>query len=179
MLSKTELTEVRLELLCTDDTEQLLEFELKNKAWFDKFIPPREQIFYSREGVLEHIQQFLLDYKCNQLLPLLIKNESREIIGRLNFTNVDLNKGTAHVGYRIAHQYTSRGVAKLALKKAITELSKKGIKRLFAYVEVSNIASQKVLSFNGFKKVRIIEEFAQLHGEEIHCIEFTCLINKR
>lgn len=179
MTSKRELAGIKLTLLNLSDAEQLLAFEIENQTWFEQFIPPREQDFYSLEGVTQHIQEFLLEFKCHRLLPLLIKDNSGQIIGRLNFTNVDLKKGTAHVGYRVGQHSVSKGVATTALNKGITELSSKGIKRLFAYADENNMASRKVLTTNGFVKVRIVENYAQLHSKPINCIEFTCLINKR
>lgn len=179
MSSSKPLADIKLSLIKVSDAKALLDFELSNRDWFEQFIPPREQEFYSLEGVTLHIQEFLLEYKCHQLVPLLIKDSEHQIIGRLNFTNVSLKKGTAHVGYRVGRDAISKGVATSALAIAIEELASKGIKRLFAYADVNNVASRKVLAANNFTKVRIIEHFAELHGKPIHCIEFTCLINKR
>ncbi|MDN3685807.1 GNAT family N-acetyltransferase [Vibrio sinaloensis] len=87
----------------------------------------------------------MLEYKCHQLLPLLICNANGDIIGRLNFTNVDLTKKrTAHVGYRVGKAYLSRGVAKTALGKGLIAMAEKGNQtRFFAYVDENNPASQK------------------------------------
>lgn len=169
-----ETQKFTLELLCVDDAEQLLEFEENNKDWFDQFIPPRESDFYCLQGVTEHIQEFLLDYKCHQLLPFLIKNNEQEIIGRMNFTSLNSRKGTAHVGYRVGKAFTSKGVATGALALAKVKLKEEGFKRLFAYAEQSNTASQRVLTSNGFRRVRVVEDFAKLHGQSISCIEFSC-----
>lgn len=176
MVSQKDLTDIKLELLDLKDSKQLLDFEQQNRDWFEQFIPPRDDNFYSSEGVVSHIQEFLLDYKCRQLLPLLIKNEQSVIIGRLNFTNLDFNKKTAHVGYRVGKLSTSKGVAKRALSRGVSLLASQGIRRLFAYAEVGNRASQKVLTANGFSKVRVVEHYAELHGKPIDCIEFTLLI---
>ncbi len=170
--------EFTLELLSIDDAEQLLAFEANNKEWFDQFIPPREANFYCIEGVTEHIQEFLLDYKCRQLLPLLIKNREQQIMGRINFTSIDSKKGTAHVGYRVGKAFTSKGVAKRALALAKARLKKQGIKRLFAYAEKSNVASQRVLTSNGFSYIRVVKDFAELNGHSISCIEFSCRLTE-
>ena len=73
MVSEKDLTDIKLELLDLKDSQQLLDFEQQNRDWFEQFIPPREDNFYSSEGVVSHIQEFLLDYKCRQLLPLLMQ----------------------------------------------------------------------------------------------------------
>ncbi|RTZ17415.1 N-acetyltransferase [Vibrio aquaticus] len=177
MSSKKEFAEITLELLSLDDAEQLLAFESDNKGWFDQFIPPREENFYSLHGVQAHIQEFLLDYKCRQLLPLLIKDRNHTILGRLNFTNLDFKKNTAHVGYRVGQKYVSMGVATQALERGIAILKTQGIGRLFAYVEVSNKASQKVLLSNGFHRIRVVENYAKLNGNDIECIEYSIKLN--
>lgn len=176
MIEQKDFADIKLELLSLSHAEQLLDFELKNKGWFEQFIPPREQDFYCPEGVQTHIEHFLLEYKCHQLLPLIIRTSIGSIAGRLNFTNVDLKKGTAHVGYRVGKAFTSQGVAKTALARGMSVLKKRGIKRLFAYAEVNNMASQKVLTSNGFTKVRVVEDYAKLNGQSIDCIEYTCVL---
>ncbi|MFM2586759.1 GNAT family N-acetyltransferase [Vibrio sp. TBV020] len=177
MFSKKDFADIKLELLSLSEAEQLLQFELENKLWFEQFIPPRDNSFYSIEGVRAHIQEFLLEHKCEQLLPLVIKTATGSIAGRINFTNVNRTKGTAHVGYRVGKAFTSKGLAKTALSCGLSVLQGKGIHRVFAYAEVSNIASQKVLTSNGFTKVRIVENYAKLNGSSIDCIEFTCMLN--
>lgn len=176
MVEQKDFADIKLELLSLDDAEQLLTFELENKRWFEQFIPPRARQFYTIDGVRLHIQEFLLEYKCHQLLPLLIKTPAGAIAGRLNFTNVNLSKGTAHVGYRVGKEFTSKGIAKRAVARGISALKQKGIKRIFAYAEVGNSASQKVLASNGFTKVRIVENYTDLNGSSIDCIEFTCAV---
>lgn len=176
MAEQKDFADIKLELLSLDDAEQLLRFELENKGWFETYIPPRDQEFYSNEGVQTHIEHFLLEYKCHQLLPLIIKTSIGTIAGRLNFTNVDLRKGTAHVGYRVGKAFTRKGIAKRALARGMFVLKERGIKRIFAYAEVNNMASQKVLTSNGFTKVRVVEDYAKLHGKSIDCIEYTCVL---
>ncbi|EEX94107.1 GCN5-like N-acetyltransferase [Vibrio orientalis CIP 102891 = ATCC 33934] len=173
MNSKTDLTELTLALLTLEDAEQLLIFESENKSWFEQFIPPREQDFYSLDGVKAHIQEFLLEYKCRQLLPLLIKDNNQTIVGRLNFSNLDFKKKSAHVGYRVGQRFVSQGVATRALERGKVILNAQGVERLFAYAEVENKASQKVLLSNGFTKVRVVKDYAKLNGSMIDCIEFT------
>lgn len=177
MQSSKDTHPLTIELLSIDDAEQLLAFETENKDWFDQFIPPRESDFYSLQGVTEHIQEFLLDYQCKQLVPFLIKNAQKQIVGRMNFTSINAKKGTAHVGYRVGKAFTSQGVAKRALALAKSELQEQGMKRLFAYAEQSNIASQRVLTSSGFRSIRVVDDFAELHGRSISCIEFSCQLS--
>ncbi|KGY11544.1 GCN5 family acetyltransferase [Vibrio tubiashii] len=168
---------MKLSLIRLKDAEELLAFELANQVWFEQFIPPREPDFYTKSGVEQHIREFLLDYQCNELLPLLIKDENDRIIGRLNVTNIDTIRCTAHLGYRVGQGSTKQGVAKGAVAEVVKMLRAKGIKTLFAYAATSNPASQKVLTNNRFQPIKLIHEYAELNGESIDCIEFKRLID--
>lgn len=163
---------MKLTLINLNDAQALLEFEITNKQWFEQFIPPREQHFYSLVGIKQHIREFLLDFKCNEMIPLLIKSDNNRIIGRVNITNIDGNKRHAHLGYRVGKSEIKQGVAKWAVAEVIDMLKKQRIEQLYAYTELSNIASQKVLTTNQFNRVRIVANFTKLHGKPIDCIEY-------
>lgn len=167
---------MKLTVINLNDAQALLEFEVTNQQWFEQFIPPRESDFYSLSGVKQHIREFLLDFKCNEMIPLLIKSDDNRIIGRVNITNIDGNKRIAHLGYRVGKSEIKQGVAKWAVSEVINILKKRKIEQLYAYAEVSNIASQKVLTTNQFNQLRIVENFAKLHGKPIRCIEYQRLI---
>lgn len=168
---------MQLSLIRLKDAEELLAFELANQTWFEQFIPPREQEFYTKSGVEQHIREFLLDYQCNEMLPLLIKDNNDQIIGRLNVTNIDTIRRTAHLGYRVGQASTKQGVAKWAVAEVVNMLRDKGIKKLFAYAATGNPASQKVLTNNNFLPVKVVHDYAELHGELIDCIEFKRMID--
>jgi len=167
---------VKLSLITLKDAEELLEFELSNQAWFDAFIPPREEGFYSKQGVQQHIREFLLDYQCNEMVPLLIKNDQNQIIGRVNLTNIDSVRRTAHVGYRVGKASINQGVAKWAVSEVAKIVKDKGIHKLYAYAAMENPASQKVLTSNGFQPVKVVHDYAELHGKSIDCIEFKLMV---
>lgn len=163
---------MKLSVITLQDAQALLDFELDNQAWFEQFIPPREEGFYTLAGVKQHIREFLLDYRCNEMIPLLIKSEQGAIIGRINITNIDSNKRCAHLGYRIAKSSINQGVAKWAVAEAKKLLREQNLLMLFAYAATNNPASQQVLLGNGFKQVKLVKNYAELNGEPLDCIEF-------
>lgn len=167
---------MKLALIKLSDAQQLLDFELSNKQWFEQFIPPREDDFYSLAGVEQHIREFLLDYHCNELIPMLIKSSDNKIIGRINVSNIDRVKGIAHLGYRVAQEAINRGVAKWAVSQLGTVLQGTKVQTIYAYASTSNPASQKVLVSSGFESVKLVENYAQLHGEMIDCIEYRLVV---
>ncbi|RSD28324.1 GNAT family N-acetyltransferase [Vibrio pectenicida] len=163
---------MHLELLSEGWSEQLLQFELQNKEWFESMIPSREIDFYSLEGVKEHIQLFLLEYKAKTLIPMLIVDDSGIILGRVNVSNVDYRKKLGHIGYRVGKNFTNRGLAKFAVANMTRIVEKLEILELVAYASTTNLASQKVLLANGFKPIDLVSNYAELNGNPINCIEF-------
>ncbi len=163
---------MKLKLLELSDAQALLEFELANKDWFDQFIPPRESGFYSPKGVIQHIREFQLDHQIGELLPLIIVTNSGSIIGRVNVSNMQKRTSPVHLGYRVSHAHTGKGIATWAVGEALKTLSDKGIEKVVAYASPDNPASQKVLISNQFQRVKYVHAFATLHGKEIDCIEY-------
>ncbi|MGD8234342.1 GNAT family N-acetyltransferase [Vibrio sp. TRT 1302] len=168
---------MKLALISLRDAKQLLDFELSNKQWFEQFIPPREDGFYCLEGVQAHIREFLLDYRCNQLVPLLIKDTDNKIIGRINVSNIDTKRRIGHLGYRVGQASINQGVAKWAVEQLATYIQGKSVDTLYAYAATNNPASQKVLTGSGFESVKVVHNYAELNGEMIDCIEYRLRIN--
>ena len=158
-------------LIDLSDAEALLEFERRNRDWFDRFIPPREAEFYSLSGVKQHIRELLLDYHCHEMLPMLIKDNG-QIVGRLNVIEIDYNQSLAQIGYRVGHDHINKGVAHWAVSKIIDQLSDMGIVQVVAHASPDNPASCRVLEKNGFIVMELVENFAHLNGEAIHCHKY-------
>ncbi|GAA5644988.1 MULTISPECIES: GNAT family N-acetyltransferase [Vibrio] len=163
---------MQITLLRESDTQALLEFELENRAWFESHINPRENSFYSYEGVRSHILEFLGGYRTREILPMLIKNDQNEIVGRINFHQVDKLRQTAHLGYRIGERFTRQGIASLAVGQILQKARQFGVHTVIAMAAIDNLGSQKVLGNNGFEKVRVIKNFAVVRRRSIDCIEF-------
>ena len=169
--------DMQLDLLKEGDVEKLLEFEIQNREWFEANIPPRETDFYSLEGVKEHIQVFLLEFAAKTLVPMLIVDESGSILGRVNVSNISRRRKIAHIGYRVGKSFTNRGVAKFAVSSIIRVVEKMGVEKLVAYASTENLASQKVLTANGFRPMKVVNNYAEMHGKPIDCIEYQLRLN--
>ncbi|OEF06818.1 GNAT family N-acetyltransferase [Vibrio genomosp. F10] len=167
------MTPPNLELLSHNDHSALLEFEKMNQTWFESYVPARETGFYSDSGLTQHIDDCLTLHQSNEMLPMLIKSAQGEIVGRINLHNLDLDEGSAHLGYRIAQNKTGLGIATLATKKiAILCKEDYSLKRLIALAATNNIASQRTLTNNQFRQTRTHSNYTRLNGKLIHCIEY-------
>ena len=163
---------MELRLLSRSDSRPLLLFETENRAWFELHINPREAGFYSDEGVKKHIEECLSQHQRKAMLPMIIIDDSGEIIGRINLTDINFVLSEAYLGYRIGEKFAGLGIAKRAVEK-ITQLAKAlHLQKLIAFASVDNIASQKVLIHNGFVDVKQHVNFAEVQGKNINCIEY-------
>ena len=167
------MTNIHVELLKKEDALELLEFEIKNKTWFETQIQPREGSFFSKQGVLEHITECLLMYKCQTMLPLVVRNEQNRIIARVNLHSLDVNRKSALLCYRVAEDYVGNGIASAA-SRYIISLAKTqfNITNFVAIVSKHNGASQKVLEKNGFNRTRAFQNYAKVSGSYIDCFEY-------
>lgn len=170
---------MELRLLSRSDSRALLLFETENRTWFEAHINPREVSFYSDEGVKKHIEEFLSQHQRKTMLPMLIVDGSGEIVGRINLTDINLVLSEAYLGYRIGEKFAGRGIAKRAVKEIIQLANELNLQTLIALVSVDNIASQKVLTHSGFVKMKSHENFAEVQGENIDCIEYQKIVKER
>lgn len=136
-----------------DDAAKLLQFEQENHAWFERNVEPRNDVFYTPEGVREHIEQYLDAQARFTWHPCVILDHDGAIIGRANLKDIDMKAGTAEVGYRMAQQQSGNGLATGALRYLIDlARSQWKLKRLLAYVTIDNAASARVLEKCGFMR---------------------------
>lgn len=165
--------DISIELISLDDVDALLDFELANRFWFEQHVPPRDESFYTLQGVRSQISEFLSLHANGEMYPMLIRNNSQEICGRINIHRIEPNVYTGELGYRIGQQFTAKGIASQAISKLVDYLvSEAQLSTLRAIVLCSHEGSQKVLERNGFSKVKGIANYAELNGEVKDAIEY-------
>ncbi|WP_300178315.1 GNAT family N-acetyltransferase [uncultured Aliivibrio sp.] len=170
---------VTLQLLKTEDAAALLEFELVNQEWFESFIEARDEDFFSDEGIKDHIDFYLSEYEKDRIYPMLLKNAQGTICGRANLYNINKEKESGFIGYRIGEAFISQGLATYATKFLIdVARDTLALSQLIATASTDNLASQRVLSKNGFKQVGFKPEFTIVDGEIIDCYEYRCVIKQ-
>lgn len=142
-----------LERLRPDHAEALYAFELANRAYFARTVPDRGDAYFA-DFPARHAA--LLAEQAEGVCHFhVVLDAEGTLIGRINL--FDVEDGTAELGYRIAESATGRGVAKAAVGRichlAATTYS---LTALTALADVTNPASQAVLTHNGFT---LTEEF--------------------
>lgn len=161
---------MKFEILSSKHIDPLLEFELKNKLWFETFIEPRASNFYSKHGVTEHIDVLVEHMNAGTAFCAVLKQEN-EIVARANLRDISNNR--AYIGYRVAEHFTSQGIASYCLSQLI-EIAKNKLQltTLRAQVLDNNPASKRVLKKYGFTFVGTIPKFLFLNNQHLDCKEF-------
>ncbi|MES2071735.1 MAG: GNAT family N-acetyltransferase [Pseudomonadota bacterium] len=172
---------MHIRLLRQQDAEQLLQFEIANRDWFEEFIETRAAQFYTDAGIQAHIADFLAQYAAGRLYPCLMLDEAGVIIGRANLRNIERDveqdmgrrSRTAHVGYRVARHCAGRGVASAAVA-GLLELGRTHLHlaQMIAHVSVENFASIRVLEKSGFTRIGMRDTQSLVQGRALDCHEY-------
>lgn len=162
--------QVIITLLNEVDVEELYQFEVHNRVFFEKMVPSRGEDYYHVETFKVRHKELLLEQEKGLSRFYLIRKVSGEIIGRLNLVDIDSKECTASVGFRVGEQFVGKGIAYQALKLLLkTELS---IKKIHGKTTTNNIASQKVMEKSGFNKVSTSDEDFHFNGEKVKFLHY-------
>lgn len=148
----------RISPLSHADRDELLDFETKNRAYFARSVPDRGDAYFT--GFDERLEHLLVLQEAGTDLFFVVRDESGAVVGRVNL--MDVEDGSAELGYRIAETAAGKGHARAAVKLILTEAARVGVHVVRAMTTVDNVASQRVLEACGFD--RVPGEPAQVEG---------------
>lgn len=161
---------VRLRTLTADDTNALMDFELRERSWFETWVQARGDAFYTFEGLAQHISECLAKYRVGTMHPMLVLDQRDQILGRVNLKDIDLSARTSELGYRLAQSATGKGFGKMIVGQAINIAKTQWrLHKLEAYVWVENKPSARVLESSGFLHQSLIHHHSELGGKPIDC----------
>ena len=136
-----------LQRLRADHAPAILAFELANRAYFSAFIFDRGDEFFERFS--EGYNDLLVEQEAGKCVFHVLVDEESTVVGRFNL--VDLEDGTAELGYRVAQHVAGRGVATATVQELCRlAAAQYELRSLRAATTHDNVASQKVLTKAGF-----------------------------
>lgn len=159
--------DIIIEKLKLEDAEAVIDFEKENRAYFEKMVSSRGDDYYYYDNFITRHQQLLNEQSQGLSYFYLIRKTNGEILGRINFVDVDKSQNSGHIGYRVGEKHTGQGIAYKALHTLMDHLSRDGFTTIFAKTTNNNIASQKVLKKNGFKKLEESTDEFVMNGEKL------------
>jgi [ribosomal protein S5]-alanine N-acetyltransferase len=142
--------QVTLELLTAAHADAVLAFELENREYFAKWILDRGDEYFAsfptRHAAL------LTEQAAGICRFHVLVDDSGAVVGRVNL--VDLENGSAELGYRIGEKAAGRGLATAGVRAVIAlAATEYGLSTLWAGASVRNGASRAVLTRVGFRVV--------------------------
>ncbi|MBR7838731.1 GNAT family N-acetyltransferase [Actinospica durhamensis] len=139
-----------MQRLRADHATAVLAFERANRAYFAATISDRGDEFFERFE--ERHGAMLAAQEAGTDAYYVLVAEDDSILGRFNLFFV--GEGTANVGYRVARHVAGKGVATATVRDLCRlAAADHGLHTLRAATTLGNLASQKVLSRNGFVQV--------------------------
>lgn len=156
---------ILLRNLNPEDSEDLLEYYIRNEDHLRDYEPSRDKSFYTIEAqrdILLESYKGLMSGKC---VDLGIYKDDK-LIGKIKISNIVYGVfKNGIIGYSMDKDYQGRGYMKealnLALRYARDELE---LHRLEASVLVDNKRSKNVLTSCGFKEVGLNEKYLFING---------------
>ena len=135
-----------LQRLRADHAPALLAFELANRAYFATFVSDRGDEYF--DHFTERHNALLAEQEAGIcIFHVLVENGT--VLGRFNLVNLD--DGTAELGYRVAAEVAGRGVATGTVQELCRlAVAQYGLRTLRAAATYDNLASQRVLTKAGF-----------------------------
>ncbi|MEV6833912.1 GNAT family N-acetyltransferase [Streptomyces sp. NPDC051133] len=136
--------------LRADHAPAVLAFELANRAYFAASISDRGDAFFDR--FTDRFNALLAEQDAGICAFHVLVDEDGAVLGRFNL--VDMEGGTAQLGYRVARHVAGRGVATATVRELCRlAAARHGLHTLRAATTHANVASQRVLTKAGFVPV--------------------------
>ena len=168
------MEEIKISLIHESDTEKLYQFELENRAFFERLVISRGDEYYEPVIFKGIIKELVEDQKKGCHYMYSIKDSMENIIGRVNLVSIArgcFNK--AELGYRIGEVYNGKEYATRAVGMVLEEAQYiHKLHRIEAGTSPENIGSQIVLIKNGFQFVGCNHQYIYQNGRWYDSINF-------
>lgn len=148
------------------DVDAILMFERANRAFFERWVPPRPTSYFDHDALRAALRD-LIDDKDGWYG--LIMQADGIVIGRINLSFVRRNRTlVVEVGYRVGQDSEGRGAASFAVRSAVEWASAQGrFGAMEAYALRENAASVRVLEKAGFEPVMGMRRSDVLNGRPV------------
>jgi ribosomal-protein-alanine N-acetyltransferase len=159
--------EIYLRLLEENDAEALLQLEVKNREFFQKYAPLRADHFYTLEFQRHIIRDHLENYKLgNRYAFGIYLTSTNQLIGNIVLRHISPEPSSSGmIGYTLDQEHNGKGymseAIRLTVEFAFNELK---LHRIEAGVMPHNLASMRILEKNGFHKEGLARKNVKING---------------
>lgn len=150
----------------SDDRDELLAYELRNRSFFEASINARPVGYYTPGGVEAAIAAAVDDARHDRAYQYLVRDAAGALVGRVNLSRVRrAHFHSAELGYRIGESDSGKGYAREAVRQIIAmAFSTLGLLRIEATSRPENVGSTRVLLGAGFAQFGRSSKSFQLGG---------------
>lgn len=167
-LVQFQLNTERLALrnLTPENTEEMLDYYIRNEEHLRQYEPTRDSGFYTYEGQKEILTESFRQFIDGTSIDLGIFKDEK-LIGKIKLSNIVYGiLRNAFVGYSIDKEHQGKGYMKEALNTVCSyAFEEMGLHRLEASTLMDNSRSQGVLKACGFNELGISEKYLYINGE--------------
>lgn len=167
-LVQFQLNTERLALrnLTPENTEEMLDYYIRNEEHLRQYEPTRDISFYTYEGQKEILTESFRQFIDGTSIDLGIFKDEK-LIGKIKLSNIVYGiLRNAFVGYSIDKEHQGKGYMKEALNTVCSyAFEEMGLHRLEASTLMENSRSQGVLKACGFNELGISEKYLYINGE--------------
>lgn len=148
------------------DIAAMGEYWRRNRAHLTPTQPHRPDAFWTVDGQRTRVAQSIDAIADRRLFPFLIR-EDGGLVGEVVLSDVVAGVfRSCHLGYSVDAQRLRRGIAGWAVGAAVDiAFSDVGLHRVQAATLTDNVASQGVLTTNGFDRIGLAREYLAIAGE--------------
>ncbi|WP_310551575.1 GNAT family N-acetyltransferase [Paenibacillus glufosinatiresistens] len=158
---------IEIREITPDEAPMLLELQLENRDWFERFSPVRTPGFYTLEHQLQHIRKQEEARKQDQAYEFgIFANTDGRLIGTISLFQI--RRGplqSALIGYDLSRAYNGKGYTTEAVRLLVNYgFRQLGLHRIEAGVMPHNVASIRVLMKSGFHQEGLARQNVRING---------------
>jgi [ribosomal protein S5]-alanine N-acetyltransferase len=160
------------------DAEAMEQLYLRNREFFQKYSPKRDDAYYTYKRHLKSIKNSIESRIIDKEYSFgIFKKETDELIGDIDLTGVLRDAlQCCHIGYSLDNKHNGKGY----MTEAVNLVVEYGFKhlhlhRIVAGVMATNIGSLRVLEKVGFEKEGIARKNVKINGKWEDHVELSIL----
>ena len=153
-------------LLRLEDAPELTQALTAQREFMAPYEPVRDDDYYTVQGQTTLLSHLLDDRDQGRVLPLVIVAPDGALAGRITLNNIVRGPlQSASLGYWVRRELNGQGLATAAVAEALgIAFRELGLHRVEAGTLVDNVASQRVLTKNGFSRYGLAPHYLRIAG---------------
>ena len=160
-----------LKSLDESSVSSVLEYNIRNKDFFEIAVPTRNEFYFTEE---HQIEKLILEKNIRNLgrgfrLYIYSKNdkECKNILGDIAVYDIEFTEKSCSMGYKVDFAYKQRGVMLEAMKRTIDYLFDDiGIDSIYLFIIHRNVPSLRFATKLGFRRIGVVSDYIEVMGKK-------------